>query len=221
VVPNLNIELVNGVAFPASPSLHSVPVITASNTATWKVIPDCPAEALQFTQSTNTFACNGPAPGAVDCPASKSGYALTFTGGSWSCTEIIPPTLKKGSNGGDYSTSSTTFADVDSTNLKDVVTIPTGSNLVIQTSGVVAIPVSGGIVTMFLAIADGGSQVLQAEVSNNFTPGNMPFSMTWVIAGDGMSHTITLQYRMFSGSTGNAIVQNSSGVFPTMLFTLQ
>lgn len=59
VVPNLNVEIINGVAYPASPSLHSVPVITATNTATYKVIPDCNTanHFIDFTQSTNAFSC--------------------------------------------------------------------------------------------------------------------------------------------------------------------
>lgn len=58
-VPNLNVEIINGVAYPASPPLHSVPIITATNTATYKVITDCAAanEFLNFTQSTNAFSC--------------------------------------------------------------------------------------------------------------------------------------------------------------------
>jgi hypothetical protein len=221
VVPNLNVEVINGVAYPASPSLHSVPVITALNVATYKVIPDCPAEALQFTQSTNTFACNGPAPGAVDCPASKAGYALTFTAGTWSCTEIIPPVFKKGTNGGTYDSASGSLVDVDTTNLKYVVTIPTGSSLVIHASGVVGIPSSGGSVATDIALADGGSLLVDSLTTQPTSGANVPFSLLYVVAGDGLSHSITLQFAKHSGSNGDAQIQNSSGVFPTMLFTLQ
>lgn len=223
VVPNLNVEVVNGVTYPASPSLHSVPVVTASNVASYKVVPDCAAagDTILFTQSTNAWSCGTSTPGAVNCPASKSGYALTFTSSTWSCTEIIPPVMKKGTNGGDYSSSSSSYVDVDNTNLKYVVTIPTGSNLVIQVSGTVLIPSAGSSVSTFVALADGGIPVFQTIASVIDTPGDQPFSMTYVIAGDGASHSITLQYKEGGGSGGAAQIDNSSGVFPTMLFTLQ
>lgn len=51
---------VDGVAYPASPSNHQVPVITASNTATYKTIPDCQDSSgnhLNYTQSSDAFSC--------------------------------------------------------------------------------------------------------------------------------------------------------------------
>jgi hypothetical protein len=54
------VTTVNGVSFPSSPATHSVNVITASNTSTAKVIPDCTdtgGNHLNFTQSTDAFSC--------------------------------------------------------------------------------------------------------------------------------------------------------------------
>jgi hypothetical protein len=51
---------VNGVSHPANPSNHQVPVITASNTATYKTIPDCQDSSgnhLNYTQSSDAFSC--------------------------------------------------------------------------------------------------------------------------------------------------------------------
>ncbi len=233
LVPNLNIQLVNGVSFPASPSLHSAPIITASNVASWKVIPDCTGTAgsLQFTQSTNAFACNAPTPGAVDCPVTKSGYSLNFTGGVWSCNEVIPPVLKKGSNGGNYVAATGSFAAVDGTNLKDIVTIPTGSNLVVTANGVMS--PTGGTSTWYIALFDGGSKLTEEALSwtaagaSNACPGtmncgNQNFSLSYLIAGDGASHTIQLEYAVEGASndtTGRIL--NSSGIFPTMVLILQ
>lgn len=225
VVPNLNVEVINGVAYPASPALHSVPVATAANVVSYKVVPDCGAvgDTLLFTQATNVWSCGTATPGAVDCPSTKKGYALTFTASTWSCTEIIAPVLKKGTNGGDYSTSSTSYVDVDNTNLKDIVTIPSGSNLVIQVSGSMTLD-TGGASGMFVALADGGTAISGpqvASVDTGGTPSQNPFSLTWVIAGDGASHTITLQYKMNGGSASSAKISNASGFVPMMLFTLQ
>ena len=224
VVPNLNVEVVNGVAFPASPSLHSVPVITATNVASWKIVPDCVAtgNTIQFTQATNAWSCGTASPGAVDCPASTSGYALTYTGGTWSCTEIIPPVIKVGTAGGNYDSASASFVNVDGTNLEYVVTIPTGSNLVVQADGTINAPANATSVTTYVAIADGGTQLQQHLMQDsNGDPSQTDFHLQWVIAGDGMSHTITLQYKKGGGSGSDAIINNTTGNVPTMLFTLQ
>jgi hypothetical protein len=233
VVPNLNVEVINGVAYPASPSLHSVPVITTTNVATYKVIPDCSGTtgSLQFTQSTNTFSCSTVTPGAVTCTTTKPGFALTFTGGTWSCTEIIPPVLKKGTNGGNYVAANSSFAAVDGTNLAYTVNIPTGSNLVVTANGVMS--PTGGTSTWYIALFDGATKLTVEELSwtaagsSNGCPGTqncgtMPFGLSYVIAGDGLSHTVQLEYETEGASndtTGRIL--NTGGIFPTMLFTLQ
>jgi hypothetical protein len=63
-VPDLTapsaVSAVNGVSFPASPSTHSVPVVTAANTITYKVIPDCQdtvGDHINYTQSSDSFSC--------------------------------------------------------------------------------------------------------------------------------------------------------------------
>lgn len=51
---------VNGVAFSASPSVHQIPVITASNTATYKTLPTCTDTSgnhLNFDTATDTWSC--------------------------------------------------------------------------------------------------------------------------------------------------------------------
>jgi hypothetical protein len=56
---------VNGVSYPASPSTHAVPVTTAANTETYKVVPDCTdttGNHLNYTQSTDVFSCGTSVP---------------------------------------------------------------------------------------------------------------------------------------------------------------
>jgi hypothetical protein len=51
---------VNGVAYSSGPSTHQVPVVTASNTATYKTVPDCTdtgGNHLNYTQSSDAFSC--------------------------------------------------------------------------------------------------------------------------------------------------------------------
>jgi hypothetical protein len=62
------VSAISGVTFPASPSTHSIPVTTAANTATWKVVPDCTDTAgnhLNYTQSGDTWSCGTSVPANV------------------------------------------------------------------------------------------------------------------------------------------------------------
>lgn len=51
---------VNGVSYPSAPSTDSVPVITAANTALYKILPDCDnptTSKLLYDQTTHAFSC--------------------------------------------------------------------------------------------------------------------------------------------------------------------
>lgn len=82
---------VNGVSYPAGPSTHSVPVVTASNTVTYKVIPDCQSIAgkLTYTQSSDTFGCSAATPsfqkftasGTFTIPVNVTCTRVTVLGG--------------------------------------------------------------------------------------------------------------------------------------------
>ena len=196
VIPNINVEILNGVSFPASPALHSVPVITSTNTAAWHAIPDCPSGILQFSQSSNAFSC---------------GSAFVQT--------LPTLTVKSGTNGGDYSTSSASLANVDGTNLSYTVSIPVGWKLLITAVGTEGFTGSNAS-DMLLALADGGSAVAQMtqEFSSGGSPAAQPFALTWLIAGDGMSHTVTLQWS--SPGSHAAVMRNASGNVPVMTFVL-
>jgi hypothetical protein len=67
-IATATVSAVNGVSFPASPSTHSVPVTTAANTETYKVVPDCTDTAgnhLNYTQSGDTWSCGTSVPANV------------------------------------------------------------------------------------------------------------------------------------------------------------
>lgn len=116
---------VNGVTYPASPSLHSVPVITGTNTATYKVVPDCPTGSLAYTQSSDTWSCAAGSSGSfvkISTQTASASATLAWTGlGSTyntymlDCGNIFPSTasttndfwLQVGEGGGPtYNTSS-------------------------------------------------------------------------------------------------------------------
>jgi hypothetical protein len=73
VSTNATVAKVNGVAYAASPPTDTVPIITASNTATYKAVPDCTdtgGNHLNYTASTHAISCGtsggGSAPFADD-----------------------------------------------------------------------------------------------------------------------------------------------------------
>lgn len=189
VVPNLNVEIINGVAYPASPSLHSVPVITATNTATYKVVPNCVAanQGLQFTQSTNAFSC---------------GSQIVAT-----------PTvvMKTGSKGGNYTISAVTPTDIDNVNLTYTVTVPIGYVMTIAISG--GLNTSGAAVPIIYLAMD-ASVVNFIEVGGVATA--RAIALNYVFIGDGVSHTFTLQQELTGG--GSAIMFNQTNQFTTMVF---
>ncbi len=140
------------------------------------------------------------------------------------CQALGTAVIKKGTNAGDYSSSSASFVNVDGTNLSYTVTIPVGVNLVIQVSFVIDAPAIATSVTTSVAIADGGTAITGPQLSfqdSNGDPSQTPGNLLWLIAGDGMAHTISLQYKKGGGSASNAILFNSNGVIPVMIFSLQ
>lgn len=130
-------------------------------------------------------------------------------------------TLKEGNGSTVYSVSpSLSLSDVDASALAYTVVIPVGSKLAIWASGSVyvnAIPIDA---TMALYDSEPGTQILAQSI----TPGNdLPtaFAMNTVIAGDGNSHTIKLQWTQGTVSGGNTMfLQNTPPGLATMLFML-
>jgi hypothetical protein len=125
-------------------------------------------------------------------------------------------TLKKGTGLGDYSTASTTYVRVDTTNLVYTVTVPVGQKVLISTTG----SLNNSTGTWEVALADGtadNSGILNSQpISTNL--GIFGFSLVWVFVGDGASHTFNLQYRTTGGTL---VMKNGSATqVPTMTFWL-
>ncbi|HVI10242.1 MAG TPA: hypothetical protein VND65_18270 [Candidatus Binatia bacterium] len=136
---------------------------------------------------------------------------------------VVNPTitLKKGTNAGDYTTTSGSFVAVDGTNLSYTVVIPVGWKLKIEAAGTIDAPAIGSSVTTDVAIFDGASLLNGSTMQDsNGTPSQTPFAFAWVINGDGASHTITLQFKQDGGSASAAIIINTGGYVPSMVFTL-
>lgn len=136
---------------------------------------------------------------------------------------LLPTTvLKRGSGAGGYSTNSTTYVKVDSASLQYVVTIPTGWKLLIWAAGTMFFTQTN---TLFdVALADGAlllheQQVYQSEGSTINISSQYPWALLAEIAGDGLSHTISLQFGTPNGNT-LTILNTSNSFRPTMLFLL-
>lgn len=129
-------------------------------------------------------------------------------------TGIPTITIKKGSGGGNYSTSSASYVDVDATNLSYTVTIPTGWKLSVAASGIWF--QSTATATNAIALFD-GSVVVEKIVSASAINLNHDFSIAWVINGDGASHTIKLQYK--TGNVSDALNIRNATATDTVAMT--
>jgi hypothetical protein len=102
---------VNGVSYPSGPATHSVPVTTAANTETYKVIPDCTdttGNHINYTQSTDSFSCGVSVPAnTVTTTATQTLSAKTLaspvftgteTGMSITSPAISDPTITGNTN---------------------------------------------------------------------------------------------------------------------------
>jgi hypothetical protein len=127
-------------------------------------------------------------------------------------------TIKKGTGLGNYTTTSLTYVRVDSTNLAYTVTVPVGQKIMIWAS-FVHNP-SAASTNMNVALADGTADNTGILVENQFqsSGGFFPGSLSWVLIGDGASHTFNLQFKT-TGSTNN-ILNSSATTIPVMTFWL-
>ena len=190
---------------------------------------DSTAANMDFITTAGTVIFPGAADTAVYQARSATLTNKTLTSpvinGTPTGTGIPTITLKKGSGAGNYSTASTTYAVVDSTNLCYTVTIPTGWKLAIAASGLGL--TSTAVVQVTVALTDNAAcstanagilveQPLLAPSTGNGTT----FSINYVVNGDGAAHNIALQFKTANGADSALVVNNSSTILPTMFFNL-
>ena len=170
--------------------------------------------------------------GSEDClvtdalAATLSNKTLTapVVNGTPSGTGIATITAKSGTGGGDYTTASASYTDVDATNLALTVTVPVGWKLIATATGICgqATAITGIFIGIFDSVSATTASSLDPVPAG--TGSNLPFSTQRVITGDGMSHTVKLRYAT-ANIADSAIIVNStiSGVpvIPQMVFTLQ
>jgi len=129
-------------------------------------------------------------------------------------------TLLKGTGSANYTTTSTSFTAVDATNLKYVVTIPLGWKLLINAAGVVGNNTGTPTAGAKVGIADGSTIHTQVEATGVAAGATNPFALTWIITGDGNSHTIELQFATGNAADACVISNVGSGLVPNMTFFL-
>jgi hypothetical protein len=84
---NVNVK-VNGVSYPASPSIDTMAVITAANTATYVSIPNCTTGVLQYATATHLFSCGAAGTGTVTTATVTAGTGLASSGTCSSTTAL-------------------------------------------------------------------------------------------------------------------------------------
>lgn len=132
-------------------------------------------------------------------------------------TGIPTVTLKKGTNAGNYTSTSLTFVQVDGTNLLFTVTIPSGWKLTIAASGIITS--NTAVATVQAGIFDGGVALTLMQMNPTGAGTFEAFALNWVINGDGASHTIDLRY--LTGNASDAVsIGNSGNFIPSMVFVL-
>lgn len=174
------------------------------------------------TLTTTTLNLSGTANGGtfsgatLQNPKMASGSTLQDSTGTYS----MSMTLAKGNGVRDYTTSSTTFVDVDTVNLAHTVTIPIGWKLSIVASGTGYI--TGGFAAISFGLFDTASSSILVEIASNPAAVNTAdtLSLAYVITGDNASHTIKLQFHTYNASDPVSLTNNTISSVPTMIFTL-
>lgn len=155
------------------------------------------------------------------CTLNTSTQASPVITGTPSGAGIPTFTLKKGSGSGNYLSASTSYVDVDATNLAYTVVIPLGWKLAIFASGDVS--ASTSVVFVSVCLFDTASSAVLVE--ENVTPGsaagtNEPFALNYVVNGDGASHTIKLQMKTSNAADSVGMPNNNTTLTPMMVFIL-
>lgn len=118
--------------------------------------------------------------------------------------------IATGSGGGDYSTTSATYVDVDAANLSPSLTAPTGYTILAVMTARVNTPVDGS----FLALVDGAGAVRdEIAVAGGL---NENVALLAQVGGNGAAQAFKLQFRSVTATQITAIVNSSVTLRPVI-----
>ena len=138
---------------------------------------------------------------------------------AWTKFAIPTVTLKTGSGGGDYTTSSASYVDVDGTNLAYTVTVPTGWKALV--TGIAEMYQSTAANQLWLAVTDGTTTLREVEITDLIgTSATAVAVAQTVFTGDGASHTFKLRFRTGNAADAANITNGSSTHCPTLTVLL-
>jgi len=152
--------------------------------------------------ATVTWACTGTDTNCNLNLVSKGTGAVQVNG-----VAVVPTTtVKRGSAGGNYTTTSASYVDIDATNLALTVTIPTGQKMIVTAAGSgFDSSTAATDIGIFDSVAAG---VVGTAGHCDISTGSQNFIALAVITGDGASHTIKLQFKSNGAQT---LTINNSG----------
>jgi hypothetical protein len=112
-----------------------------------------------------------------------------------------------GAGSGNYQTNSQSFVNVDSNLLSQTIVVPKGYVLMVSANGVAGNN-GTGVAEVSVGISVDG--ILKAEsINEGAATGNLVgFDVQYMIVGDGLSHTVSMVYRV-NTSSNNAVIGNS------------
>lgn len=120
-------------------------------------------------------------------------------------------------NGTNYTTASTTYVDVDATNLNYNVTVPSGYKLQVTVAGTIFNNTAYG--GSYASLYDNSTSTRLSEINLQETSVAagypVPFSLTNILTGDGNSHSIRLQFK--DGGGGTCGIGNASTTFTVFM----
>lgn len=114
----------------------------------------------------------------------------------------------KGSAGGTYTTTSTTNVDVDATNLKPTIFVPTGMILKVTADCAVGNNTASQSTTVLLLDITGGTSLDTRDVTSPAGGQIIPCALSGIIAGNDAAHQISLQWQV---TANGGVMRNSSG----------
>lgn len=192
---------VNGVSYPSGPSTDTVPVVTASNTATYESVPNCTDSAgnhLNYATSSHTFTCGASA--SVSGTVTSIATTSPITGGTITSTGTIGCATCATLNTADQTLSG--GFNVTSLNLG---TVSSGTTTIDCGARPLQYLTDNGAFTLAAPTNDGSCDVL---VTNGASAGTITFSGFSVGSntGDGLdttnTHKFTLGIWRINGTAG-------------------